>query len=278
MDFEAHLRSFFSSAQVKDFIRRANAIPVSGKFPSLNYLGINFRGEEVHSIKLYYTFFAKPDLAVVRTILPDTGDLEKYYPYFEESETSDLQHTGCAFTIKMDNSGNFSRGFHFRFSVKDNPLFEPAVFVKLTGPDLENYQGISFEYSTGGTKKKRYYYITDSLTKKVIAGEWDNGSITGASLIEYTEAGNERKIIAWDDEISAAAKRVNIPFSETHNEFNLWMKNRLGLQNYFDGIYLGKEIKASYFYHFEKQTKTLFDFTVNRHIDTAGYIMKQLGL
>ena len=278
MDFKEKFKSFFLNNNTQNHINSLKSIPIPNDYPSLNYIGVNFE-KEFSSIKLYFTFFHKLDLKTVEDILPSTNEFGKYYEFWQKSKTITQQHTGCAFSLKANANMEFTKGFHLRYKLdqRSETLFEPPKFIKLTDIDLNNFPGINFEYKNGKCKKKNYYYITDKITKQQIAEQWNNESIVDANLIEYTESGDSRKIILWDNEVTGI-KKTQIQFSEEHLAFNNWMEKEFQLKNYYDGVYFDNNQKASYFPYLEKKKTVPFDFTIDRHVDTAGYTLNKLKI
>jgi hypothetical protein len=272
-------KAFFMHPKTQECIRLMRSVNCKD-FPSTNYFGVNFSENKLSNLKLYYTFFHTIDMSLAKQFLPSTEEFEKYYPFWEENSEITIQHSGCAFTLKANANLEFSKGFHLRFKLneKTTPHFTLPKFIELSPVDLQNYQGISFEYSPSGIKKKNYYYISDEKTKLRLSEIGKNTSIQNATLIEYTESENDQKIILWDNEISGHPKKTKLNFPEKHLEFNALMKNTFNLQNYFDGAYLNRNETASYFYHIEKQNNFPFDSKLNRNINTIDYLVKNLNL
>jgi len=267
------LISFFNHKTIFEFYNAVTSIPRSSEFPFFNYIGVNFKNNELCRIKLYCTTFQKFAYEQIEGLLPTLNDFKEYYPYFEESKIQSLQHTGCAFTLKADREFNFTNGFHLRIDETAHNKFTRPKHIQLSETDRKNFQGISFEYSGSQPgKRKNYYYITDETTKRLLADEWSNLSLARAKVIEYTESADSRKIIVWDD-FWEDENKAEVNFSYKHANFNQIMKKEFGLQNRFTGMYFDGREFASYYSYIKDISRESFSA-----FDTYQFIRQKLKI
>lgn len=241
------LSSFIQDPQVVDFADKCSNVLTEPEYPRYNYIGFNFSKGELTDIKLYFTFFQKLDIAFIQKILPTVEHFQYLYPHFNISRKLDWQNTGCAFSIKWNNQNTISKGFHLRIkSFERNPIFTPPVHINLSNEDIENSQGICYEYDDDRVLQKNYYYISDISTKRMIANRESDiaVNILNASIIEYTESNNGDKIILWYDKKEHGH---NIQLHKTHQQFNEMMRNDFNLLESFSGKYIGIDKYSSYF-------------------------------
>ena len=158
------LNSFIQKAmdipEVIDFLRHGNKLAATTPtdYNSLNYLGVNFKEDQIHNIKFYFAFSHDIPLAELEPLLPISKELSEYLPHWESYRFFDWLYSPISFAIKVDRQYKLTYQFHLRFPFHESLLPKPK-HIELTSQDLLYQQGISYEY-TGTTKyEKLYYYL-----------------------------------------------------------------------------------------------------------------------
>lgn len=241
-------------------------------YPDMNYIGINFKGDDITSIKIYFSFFHKIDEKDVLKFIPISEDYNKYIHLWQESKTRSLEHSGCAFTVKIKPGKPITYGFHYRLkpSKETYDLIGRPSLIPFNVDELDTRPGINFEYCNNETLVKRYYYFHTTEHLEYFAKRYNNSFVKDLQLLEYTESEFFSKAIFWLMEYSEQNfNRPNL-FSEKANKVIKGLNQRYGLINIIDGYYENDNTIATYFFNtVNNNCRYPFDVKENFQIDTV---------
>ncbi len=179
-------------------------IPLSPGFPSQNYIGVNFNNSEVLSLKLYYSFFFPVDLELVDGYIPDSTMYKRFINYYTPQTERSIVNNGLTFSLKINNSGLLTKGYHFRFDKNISEL-PPIKSFQCSADDILNV-GLCEEFSSRGNFLKYYYYFNKLYNKEKFAVRFNKPHLVGADLIEYTESDQFNKVIGCNVSIQSRIK------------------------------------------------------------------------
>lgn len=239
------IKKFLLSEAVNTYYLKANELALKKKGLHYNYIGVNYRNE-VADIKLYFTFFDRIEIGEITALklLPKVDEYIKFSRFYMSNGESvnSWQNTGLTFSIKMSETGKIRTGFHVRGrGFSKNELYIPPKHIVMSELDLQNYQGIYFEYEEDITFRKNYYYISDTKTKLQLAEIFQNNDILAAEIVEYTESELGNKVILWEN---LTKKYLSLGIRSSADG---WLKHTVGLQVGFDGVYEKSNKKARYY-------------------------------
>jgi hypothetical protein len=260
---------FLDSKEVREFIARALDIPAGKNYPSHNYFAFNFRDDELVNAKIYFSFFRRLNDQEVSTVLPVMSDFKKYYPLWQHEPARHINHTGCAFAIKVGADFIPTYQFHFRFPWNQK-LVLPKL-VTLGAEDMSSYHGISFEYKKQEQTEKRYYYLRNSPACLQVLKRFEEPFRD--QLIEYTETDKISKIIHWFETVSQSRQYFRDYAGPRMNQLIDDMKEKYGCVALYPGVYQDKRTRSVYFFRPNNQTDRLFYDPINNCIKTVENVL-----
>jgi hypothetical protein len=245
-------------------------------YPSINYIGINFRKGEILSVKFYFAVFKKLSAEDISLFLPVTEDFARYYHLWEASKVRTAEHTGCTFEIKFKGSLDPTYGFHYRLrNCKESyDLIGDSSTLPFSARTLDTRPGINYEYDHDGPLRKRYYYLDLDEHKRYLSGRFKKPFIKKSYFSELAEFNGTSKVnvcrFDYSDENMSRPSYFGIKESTAIQ----WLKKTYGLVNVFDGFYEDGETMATYFFNtLGGNTEGAFDQDINFHIDTVGLFL-----
>ena len=184
--FLTDFRDCLGQADARDFCLRASRVPTASFYKS--WIGINFAGPRLLSLKLYFTFYEPLDEARLAGFVDDRGMREDFL------RSSRPVASGPALDPTAPGSG-------FTFCVKVGPSCHPTYGFhhrSAAGP-----MGWFFLYGEGGREVKRYYYLEDPRLKAELAARTGFPWVADCDTIEYAQgnghgvegAGGDEKFI-----------------------------------------------------------------------------------
>lgn len=248
------------------------------EFPDMNYIGLNFSGGEMVSLKFYFSVYKKIQRRDAENFLPTVDDFMRYYHLWESSKVRSGAHTGCAFTVKFKGNKEPELGFHYR-------MIPNAESFRLLGePESMPYKlssfgtrpGINYEYGEEGeVSRRRYYYLEKQEHKDYIAKRFDWPFASNCRLCELTEFDGKAKVIFWTpDYIKKYLERPN-PFSPGARSVISRLRGDYGLINAMDGFYEKSETMSSYFFNtLGPKTGNINEGERNFHMDTLKLFLE----
>jgi hypothetical protein len=241
------------------------------QYPDMNYVGINFKGNDVVSVKIYFSFFHNLKEEDILKYIPTSADYNRYIHLWRESTIRNLEHSGCAFTIKFKPGKPITYGFHYRItpSKEAYDLIGRPNNIPFKVDDLGTRPGINYEYNNNETVVKRYYYFDKDDHREYFAKRFNNPFALNLHLIEYTESDKFSKAIFWRMEY--ADLNFNRPqfFAPEAEKIVKEFRNKYGLINMLDGYYENDNTIATYFFNTVKnEHQWPFDVPENFQIDT----------
>lgn len=220
------------------------------QFPYFNYIGINFNAKEIVSVKFYFHVFNRISEKDANFFLPTTEDFRKYYGMYQESIEQNLEHSGCAFTLKFNPTKvDVIRGFQIRVqnSNKSNELIGQSKQLPFAIDDSCLPSGINYEYQQEKSLRKIYHYFNQDKHKIYFAERFKLPFLKSASLIEYSESNHFSKINTWykNDPLLNAQANLLPPKQKLVVE-QLCAKYQLTAKVF--GYYENSDIKAVYLF------------------------------
>jgi|GEM_PF-6110077 len=217
--------------------------------PYFSYFGLNFKEEEVVSIKVYFHWFSRLNRDELEKFLPFSDHILAYYPYYAQSNECDPSHTGCAFEVKFKANQDEVVGFYLRLKASDE------TFEMLGRPEslpdwihLKMNPAINFEYSSKEVLLKKYYYFDEPETNRYFAKRFELPFVNRAHLVEFAESDSFCKInTMFGNDMFDVANEVN-RFGKKENELIQKLNEKFGLVNSVYGFYEGQDMKAVYFF------------------------------
>lgn len=239
-------------------------------YPSMNYIGLNFRAGAIVSLKLYFALYKRLEIHDVAPFLPVTDDFFKYYSLWDSSKERSLEHTGCTFEIKFKGTMTPTYGFHFRLRncEESYDLIGRSSSLPFDDLDLGTRPGINYEYDESGPLRKRYYYAESAEHKEFLSKKFNIPFILKSSLSELSEFNNITKLNVCRFDYSEENMLRENHFNSDEREVIQFFRRKYGLINVFDGFYDDKETKATYFFNTKDKTENSFNQSKNFHIDT----------
>jgi len=242
------------------------------EYPDMNYIGLNFSGGKIVSLKFYFSVYRAVAQRDVLRFLPSADDFMRYYHLWEPSKIRTGNHTGCAFTVKFKNSQDPEFGFHYR--LKSN-----AESFHLVGePESMPYKlssfgtrpGMNYEYgTTGEVRRRRYYYLEKQEHKDYIAKRFYWPFASQCRLCEMTEYAGGAKVIFWTPDYIKKYLDRPTPFHVDAQNTLSRLRADYGLVNVMDGFYEREDTMSTYFFNtLGPKTGNIHEGERNFHMDT----------
>lgn len=254
-----------------------DGFPVEKGFPYQNYIGVNFNHSSIVSIKLYFSFFSPPPIDLVKQFIPEINNYEKYISYYSSTKERSIENNGITFSLKISESGLFTKGYHFRFDA-NVVEFPKITSFNCSQNDLLNV-GICEEFNSEGSLIKYYYYFNKPYNKERFALRFNKPHLIASDLIEYTESRKFNKIISCNltkNKFYSKFLKFDSPIAETIDAFFI---DKLQLNHdVAHGFYEGGEIEAKYYFKLNKTSEhgSSFNLPENHRFETLNYIQEKL--
>lgn len=241
------IETCFYSIQLRDWLLRYQHLLQQNNDPqSFTYIGINFKDEQLHSLKFYAHTFLQVSEEQAVSFIPHTNDFIRYNKNFTTGNQLSLRNAGVAFELKYKHGndtpveGFFSHVQNIQLLSKKQPLATIDLNKAASG-------GINFEYSLLDTLTKNYYYFTDSTTNENLKKLFHVPYLPLTGLYEYSFASNFAKlnVYGWD---AINEGVIQQHFSKTEQEVILHFNQKYNFQNPGIGVYLNQPIKSVYFF------------------------------
>ncbi len=251
MSFIDQFQTIIQDSKVKEL---SNRLLKEGENDSLfiDYFGVNFNGENLVSVKLYFSFLhVYPSDELLNEFVQDDSIIKLIKENWNTSHSFDYLHQGFTFGLKCylkEDKIEINKYVHFR--TKEFVLGKPKNF-ELQDEDLSNFPGICIEQHKLGPELKKYFYLTSSKSKKIIFDLFDlsknNLSLEEIDMMEYTESEKEEKVNLIIPKSETVKK-----FLENEQNFDLqklseYFYREHELYYYGPGLRLNSETRAIYF-------------------------------
>lgn len=189
---------------VKMFMQKSILLFEDYKFPFLSYIGVDFKDDEITSLKLYMHGFKKHDVSTVKPLFPRIELIAEQYAKFMETNYSlndseyldhhPLSNMGSLFKFKITPDGNVSHTFFLRL-----PDYDQGGMQELNLPEIEDKVVDDYfccETTNDGVLYKRYYPIEKSKNIKFVLNEFgfQNVNPNDIGILEYLEYESRKKV------------------------------------------------------------------------------------
>jgi hypothetical protein len=246
-------------------------------FPDQNYIGINFKGDRIVSVKFYFAVYRRLSNKEISMFLPDAKDFLKYYHLWDSTNSRSNEHTGCTFEVKFKGSPEPVLGFHYRLRQTDEAysLIGPAQTLPFDAKLLGTRPGINYEYEQARVLRKRYYYFETNEHKSYLALRFNKPFIRQCSFAEFAEFDDEAKVNIWRLDYSDENMRRPASFSIAAQNVIAEIRKKYGLINISDGYYERDGTVATYFFGTKGGAKyDPFPDLSNFQIDTISFLLR----
>ena len=242
------------------------------EYPDMNYIGLNFSGGKIVSLKFYFSVYRRVQRRDVECFLPTADDFFRYYHLWEPSKVRTGNHTGCAFTVKFKAAEDPEFGFHYRLksSVDSFRLLGEPESMPFRLSSFGTRPGINYEYGKAGKKsRRRYYYLEKQEHKDYIAKRFAWPFASECRLCEVTEYAGGSKVIFWTpDYIKKYLDRPS-PFDLESQTVISRIRADYGLINVMDGFYERGGVVSTYFFNtLGQRNGNINEGEQNFHMDT----------
>ncbi len=179
-----------------EFINRTSFIE-KGEGPFYkSYIGINFIGNIITDVKLYFTWYRELSETEIKTLFP-FGDYREFYRLYHQraGRLYDILEggSGYTFTLKLDLQENPICGFYYKVNVDENDPFgqlhESQCYLNRFGSlsSWPKYKTIYAGWPEQDSRidRRHLYYITDPSYKKILADTFDEPYIMRIPNIEF---------------------------------------------------------------------------------------------
>lgn len=241
-------------------------------YPDMSYLGLNFNGDLLESVKFYFATYKPLLKSEVLYFLPQAEDFLRYYAYYPNTNYRSDENIGCTFTLKFHRELGVIRGFHFRMGLS-NENYKLATTLGADPFLLERMDGglgINYEYSQGAVKTRFYYTFRSLVMKKYFADFFDYPFLKDALVAEVASSKEDSKVIAH--RFDKRLDNINRPdlFSSEQRSLIDKITDEFGFFNAFDGVYKGCSRLSTYFFNTKGDHKNdIFKGKENYHMDTV---------
>lgn len=241
-------------------------------YPDMNYIGLNFKDDQIFSLKFYFSVYKRILPADLDAFLPCSEDFMRYYHLWEASRKRSGAHTGCAFSIKFKGDGEPEVGFHYRLAPGSESfrMIGGPQTMPFSVDEFGSRPGINYEYKADGRKaRRRYYYLEKQEHKDYIAKRFEKPFASRCRLCEVTEFDGGAKVILWTpDYIDEYMSRPSY-FDQRSREVLRLLKEDFGLINAMDGFYESGGVLSSYFFNtLGQKNGNINQGPQNFHMDT----------
>jgi hypothetical protein len=271
------LKQYFKSPLLlKTYSIYNNICENAPDYPYYNYFGINFNSNGITSVKFYFHVFQRINEHEVLLFIPTTKEFNIFYPFYEESQSLDLNHLGCAFELKFHNTETPIYGFHFRLKpcLQTEELIGFPKKIPILFQEYDLYPGINFEYFPNYTVKKKYYYFNKSEYKAFFSKKFNLPLINKTRFIEYSESDKFSKINTWYGNNPELFLKANLfPIKQKHLINFLCSEYSLDAKVF--GYYENSDIKSVYFFD-SIQKKIITSSKRQTHLDTIKKIINDI--
>lgn len=241
------IESHFNLPQLRDWLLRYRHLRQQNNDPqSFTYVGINFKSEQLHSIKFYAHTFTSVSELQAQDFIPHTKDFSKYNKCFTNSNQLSLRNAGIAFELKykieskMPVLGFFSHVDNLQILSKQQSLAAIDLSKAASG-------GINYEYTGSETLIKNYYYFSDKNSSQQLRKLFNVPHLPPSGLYEYSFANNLAKlnVYGWN---TVTDDVIQQHFSANEQEVIHYLNQKYGFHNPGIGVYLNQPIKSVYFF------------------------------
>lgn len=256
---------------IQAHIDRALSISGGKGYPYLTYFGVNYKGDKLLSIKVYFTFFRRLTRREIEILLPNLSEFDLNYAKVEEEKIISVGGHGTTFAFKLSTDGRFANYFHYK---TNEAMQEQPRKIALTSEDLfRNKKAYSYEYQSGEASEKRYSFIFDESTKERVLDKYGIHFFKKEDrkpyLIEYAELADREKIILAIDSTEQQLRFIKRELNIHANELINYLADKYDLMSASPGFYSDGETRAIYFVN--KSDKVYLQST-----DTIGKLRRSL--
>ena len=174
-------------------------------YPFLSYIGVDFKGADLLSLKLYMHGYKKHAVSDLKPLFPKFELIEDEYSKFSETKYSldaseyqndhPLGHMGTLFKFKLTKSGDESSTFFIRPKGYDHgPMTELELPEKEGDKLIDDYY--SCEQSGNRVLFKRYYPIEKPTNIRFTLDKFNFSDVPveDVGILEYLEYDGRMKI------------------------------------------------------------------------------------
>lgn len=192
------IEQFMSVINDKEVERRSRDLLRYGAAGNnfMNYFGVNYLGNSIVSVKLYFSFFDMPSYEAFNAFSLPSHGYEVIRKYWRPSDSYSFLHQGLTFSMKCYFSeGSIKINNYVGFRSPMLPWVDPRGAI-LSEEDKENYPGICLESHDGFCEIKNYYYITSDPSKRIVLEDFNvpSSEMDKIFLIEYAESDGMSKV------------------------------------------------------------------------------------
>lgn len=243
------ITTILKSKAVQDYIAAAESIHPGEGYPFVNYFGVNYRGDEVLNVKIYFSFFRRLKEEDIKKLIPNTEVFLKHYDKWLDAKTHDMQHTGCTFALKVTADLKPTYYFHYRLPGAAGKLPKNISLNQLEQNEHNNT--ISYEFNDDKVLEKNYYLLFDKTTVKNCLEKYKIDFLIKQNylpdLIEYTETEKWDKIILAIADKDMQKKYMNSLPEKNMNQVINYFCNKYQLMTASSSIYNDLKTRAVYF-------------------------------
>jgi hypothetical protein len=213
------------------------------------FFGVNYNGDSVVSLKLYFSFFEFIPEKILEKMQFDENTNRIIYSCWSPIKKMEYSHQGLVFAVKCytkDNEININPYLGFR-----SPLLSylKPHLIQMTDLDQLNVPGICFEKNKIFTACKNYFYLSDIKTKRAVFAQFniDVDLAEKVAQIEYTEGDQLQKMnITFSDAVTTR----NFIFGKPHEELDTLCRYFFETKqwyHYAPGVRKDSDTRAVYF-------------------------------
>ncbi len=215
-----------------------------------SYWGVNFKNEEVFSLKFYAHLFDEMTREELMDFIPTTEDFEEYVQLKQSGSELNVNNVGIALELKLEiGSSEIRNGFFYM--LKNIPEATKVIGFPDRLPaylkDKCKSVAVNFEYEGSQKLFKKYYYFKPDDCKGVFEEKFNTKLAEETSLIEYSESETFSKINIFSPGVMDGNKKGN-NFTSQEVEIITFFNNKYGFINLEYGMYDNHEKKSIYFF------------------------------
>lgn len=260
------INKYLTSNHLRQFQAVVDGVPKDKNYRS--WIGLNFDGSDLYSVKFYYTWYRPLTKSEIKRLLffGSSDDYNHDYKKVSLDNVLNVNEAGSGFTfvLKLDINQNPTYGYYFKQVFDKSDLFfnlpETKLFLRRGGnlTDINFVKNQALFYRPNGEKNsKNYYYIQNPLFKSIIANLFKEPLIATAPIIEYAVGDGHRrlsnnelskkKVVLIGDRGKLAAHYINI-WKDIDNYSRGFLDK--GFQVLCPGTYADHDARSFYVFDF----------------------------
>ena len=270
------LKQAFSLDITKEFISICEVINAENPHIINNGIGVNFSGNEIESIKLYYGFHHQlSDDNINRLHL--LGSPKTFFDMQKKLLVSDYEWhpyipTGVSFALKIDRNLNYSIGHFIMPKIEKGDRFFQLPIIKNYFDNYEEFpafhrKGIFTIINQEGVEhQKDYYYIKNGILKDTIGKDFNLDLsivpsiewVIGKGFYSDSKSTDEKIVLQYNYQDVYERIIKNEP-SQFIQQFNSYMFDEFNAYCVCPGYYKNDYIKSYYYFNWDFLTPTIIN-------------------